>query len=514
MESQQRRRVVMCSLTSYSTERDVKGEAMLMQPVGDSTQYRRKREPAGLKPLAKDVVTYGFGLIMARGVLILLTPILARTLTVEEFGSLAVLQVSATLLAMVSSLYMDSGLLRYYGENTGRASLLAAHLTLILGISSAVVTAGFLVSNRVVDALPGYTGSVAAVRAAFLTIPGVLVLQHLLSIFQAQRLPRRLVTILVCNAVLVVGITLYLVVLEGQGIAGVFIARILGDCVTILISYTVFRLPYAFVGLEKWAWKLLRFGIPLVPEILCSFLLSHITKFILAGATSVSMVGLLTVADRVSMLIGFGVSAFRTAWLPYAYSVMGSDRAQETYAKVLNLYLRIALAVTVALVGLSAEIVLLFAGPLYLPASKLLGLMSGDVLMGAAVILNIGILIREKPWLYSLAAIAAALLHTCAAFVLINRWQLLGAAMASFLGHTALVLMVFFLSQRVYKMPYNIGAFWGYVGGVIVLVLLNWSILDSLPFLVRLIGVFLIGGVLLKDIVLSPQWQRILQASR
>lgn len=474
----------------------------------------RAKVTEGLHVLFTDTLTYGLGFVGARALFVFLTPILVRVLTVGEFGSLSLLQAGSGFLALTIGLQMESALLRYYRDEENRSALLAAHLGLICSFSSVVVVAGLLISDQLATAFSEYTSGVLPVRLAFITAPGTLVLQHLLSIFQAQRRPRWAAIMSVCNTVLVVGLTLYLVGLVGQGITGVFIARILGDWVTILSTYAIFRPHYEFIGWEKQVRKLLRFGIPLVPENLCSFLLGHMTKFILAGATSVSMVGLLTVTERASMLIGFGVSAFRTAWLPYAYSVMGSDKAPETYARVFNLYLRIALAAMVALVGLSTEIVLLFAGPSYMSASKLLGLMSGDVLLGAAVILNVGILIREKPWLYSLAVIAAAFLHTGAAFVLIGRWQLVGAAMASFLGHTTLVLMVFFLSQRVYKVPYNIGAFWGYIGGVIVLVLLNWTILDSLPFLVRLIGVFLIDGVLLKDIVLPRQWQHVLQTSR
>ena len=82
--------------------------------------------------------------------------------------------------------------------------------------------------------------------------------------------------------------------------------------------------------------RLLRFGIPLLPEGVLSFLVGNINKAILLYFGSMAEVGLLAVTGRFRLAMGLLIMSFRQAWFPFAFSVM-HDRAVWRSAAMIRL---------------------------------------------------------------------------------------------------------------------------------------------------------------------------------
>ena len=88
------------------------------------------------------------------------------------------------------------------------------------------------------------------------------------------------------------------------------------------------------------SWPLLRkmnhFGLPLVPSALLLWVTNFSDRFFLVKLTDTSEVGLYSVGVRIASAMVLLLTAFRTAWPAFAYSIKSDDEAKQTYAWVLT----------------------------------------------------------------------------------------------------------------------------------------------------------------------------------
>ena len=78
------------------------------------------------------------------------------------------------------------------------------------------------------------------------------------------------------------------------------------------------------------------FGLPLVPSALLLWVTNFSDRFFLVKLTDTSEVGLYSVGVRIASAMVLLLTAFRTAWPAFAYSIKSDDEAKQTYAWVLT----------------------------------------------------------------------------------------------------------------------------------------------------------------------------------
>ena len=72
-----------------------------------------------------------------------------------------------------------------------------------------------------------------------------------------------------------------------------------------------------------------RFGMPLVPSALFLWVTNFADRFILVKLTDTREVGLYSVGVRIASAMVLLLTAFRTAWPAFAYSIESDDEAKQ-----------------------------------------------------------------------------------------------------------------------------------------------------------------------------------------
>jgi O-antigen/teichoic acid export membrane protein len=139
------------------------------------------------------------------------------------------------------------------------------------------------------------------------------------------------------------------------------------------------------------------------------------------------------------------------------YTIYGKKEAGEFYSRVLNYYLIVVGGIALVMSIFAQEIVAVLAAETYLEAYRVIPLIAFSyVAYGTYFITTVGLNLKEKtyylPWIVGAAAAVNLLLN----YLLVPPYGMMGAAVAVFLSHIALVVINYFMNQRFYRVTYDI----------------------------------------------------------
>ncbi len=138
--------------------------------------------------------------------------------------------------------------------------------------------------------------------------------------------------------------TLLLVVGLGKGPLGVIVGNFTGTLI-VYLSLLGYRREQLGLSFDRALLREMnRFGLPLVPAAMFMWVTNFSDRFFLGQWTDQHEVGLYAVGVQISSAMVLLLTAFRTAWPAFAYSIESDEEASETYGWVLT-YLTLVVVV-------------------------------------------------------------------------------------------------------------------------------------------------------------------------
>lgn len=413
-----------------------------------------------LKQLSKDTLFYGLGNALGRFIGFFLFPIYTRALTQADFGAQDLVFTAVTIISYFLILGLDSGTARHYYDaetSADREKILSTWLWFELLISIPIC-ALFIIFAQPVCALIFNDGALAPFfRLGMATLPFTLV-AAITSLTLRLTFQSKKFSIISAAGVLIQALAaVYLVAILRMGVMGVFLANMIASVFRAVLgvgfTYKHFRLVFS----KLWLKPMLAFGLPLVPASLSLWVLNYSNRYFLVRLATLSDVGLFAVGVRISSVVTFVISAFQTAWGPFAYSLIKDERlAKRTYSRVLTYFLLVSSLATVSLAIFAREAVLVLATPVYESSASLVPwLCYGSIAWGAVYIFCIGYGIAKKSYHTTIATVLAAIVNIGLNFLLIPRWGITGAAASTMLGNLMALIYSHYAAQRYFSVDYE-----------------------------------------------------------
>jgi O-antigen/teichoic acid export membrane protein len=199
-----------------------------------------------------------------------------------------------------------------------------------------------------------------------------------------------------------------------------------------------------------------RFGMPLVPSGLALWAINFIDRLFLNTISGAGETGLYSIGVRISSVIVFLFTAFRTAWPAFAYSIEDDRAARRTYGFVLTYLLFICLWVTVGLGLLAPWIVHVLTTPRFYAGSRVVPILCfASTAYAAYTVMAVGIgRVRRTRFNWIITGTAAAL-NIGLNFALIPPFGMMGAAISTVAAYTLMFLLMTWNSQHWYPVPYQ-----------------------------------------------------------
>jgi O-antigen/teichoic acid export membrane protein len=315
---------------------------------------------------------------------------------------------------------------------------------------------GLLLAAPIADALFGTSDDSELVMAAFVGLWAGMNYEQITSLFRVEERSVAFVSASLANIFLTIGATLLLVVVLDEGPIGVIVGNFTGTLIVyaVLLGYRREQLGLEFDrGLLR---EMNRFGVPLVPTALFLWVTNFSDRLFLVRLADTTEVGLYSVGVRIASALVLLLTAFRLAWPAFAYSIDDDREARRTYAYVLTYLVALTTWVATGLALLSPWIVDWIAAPAFAESSRVVGpLAFSTVAFAAYIVVAIGVGRAKRTQFNWVVTGAAAVVNVALNLLLIPRYGMMGAAIATVAAYTTMFVGMVWWSQRIYPVPYQ-----------------------------------------------------------
>src|SRR5207253_7717350 len=268
-----------------------------------------------------------------------LLPVVTHYLSRRDLGAVDTLIALSVVLVIVLRAGISMAFFRFYfdaADDAGRVTVVRTSFWFTMTVATAGLVAGFLLAGPISEGLFGTHARANLVRAAFVLLWAQMNYEQLTSLFRVEERSVSYVAATVANVLITVGATILLVVVWHKGALGVIVGNFTGTLVVyaVLLAYRRFQLGLEFN--RALFREMNRFGMPLVPSGLALWAINFIDRLFLTTISGAAETGLYSIGVRISSVIVFLFTAFRTAWPAFAYSIEDDREARRTYGFVLT----------------------------------------------------------------------------------------------------------------------------------------------------------------------------------
>jgi O-antigen/teichoic acid export membrane protein len=451
---------------------------------------------AQLRRLAKHSAIYGLGGIVSRILAVLLLPLYTRYLSTADYGKIETLIAGTTVLVILLRAGISSAFFRFYFDSAAaEARLLVLRTSFWFTMTSATagLVAGVVLAGPISTLLFGESGDADLVRAAFVGLWAQMNYEQLTSLFRVEERSVAFVLASIANILVTVGATLVLVVALDKGPLGVLVGNFTGT-LAVYVALLGYRREQLGLQLDRSLLRAMnRFGLPLVPSALALWATNFSDRFFLVKLTDPAEVGRYSLAVRIASAMVLLLTAFRTAWPAFAYSLEDDRAARRTYGFVLTYLLFVTSWIALALSLLAPWLVRVLAPDNrdFWSASRVVPpLAFAAAAFAGYIVMAIGVGRSRRTQFNWIVTGAAAVLNVGLNLLLIPPYGMMGAAIATVAAYLLMFVGMTLNAQRVYPVPYQ----WrrvALVGGVAVgLTVVGKSIHASLPVAFALAAVY------------------------
>ena len=414
------------------------------------------------RPLRRDALIYGFGIVMRRAATLIMLPIYTRLLTPSDYGLLQMLDITLDVASILMSAGMTAGVMRFYFKaTTDRARheviVTAALLVLAMNVIGGICLA--LGAGLVHDHVLGGAGTITMVYVAaanfalneMLTVPMLLM--------QVEGRPTLFSVTSLVRLVGQLSLNVLLLVVLGLGPMGILVSTLITN---IAVGGTAMVWMLRRVGFRpsmRALRDLRRFGVPYQLATAAIFTLQFGDRFFLEAYRGLAVVGLYAFAYQFGFLIDqLGAQPFMRAWQPRRFAQARDTRAEREQSDNAGLH-----ALTVCVVSLGLAIALfarpglrIIASPDYYPAAKLIPLIvTAFVFQAWGGVVQFGIDASEKTRYTTLVVWVSAALVLMLYALLIPRFGAYGAATATISSFAVRTALLQYYSNKLWPLRYD-----------------------------------------------------------
>ena len=428
-----------------------------------------------IRKLAGQTVIYGFGTVVPRFLnYALLTPFYTYIFGREQYGVVTELYAWMVLALVILTYGMETTYFRFAGKKapaeevygTAIVSLLTTSLLFILAVSLFLKpVSGFLGYGEHPEYIRMFTWIVAI--DAFSAIP--------FAWLRGNNRPVRFSILKIINVIVTLvtawfflkaapslaerGNTWILKIYDPDFEVGyVFVANLAGSAVT-LICLLPFMLKIRPVFDRKLLGKMLAYSWPLLIGGMAGSLNEVLDKILLrrliGGAEGLATVGLYGAGFKVGVLMSLFIQMYRFAAEPFFFEKAGSKDAKETYAVTMKYFVITALILFLG-INLYIEALQIIIGPVFRESLIVVPIISmGYLLLGIFINQSIWYKVHDKTIYGAWITIIGAAVTVTVNLVFVPDYGYIAAAWAHVACYLSMVLVSYFVGQKLYPVKYE-----------------------------------------------------------
>ncbi|MGB2873854.1 MAG: oligosaccharide flippase family protein [Gaiellaceae bacterium] len=418
--------------------------------------------PPDPAPLARQTLAYGVSGLIVPLLGMITLPVFARVFTRSQYGLIELGIATTSVAAAIVDAGLSSAALRgFYDfsarQDRERRSLMLTGFAASTGFSLVFAAALIALRHDLARWIFGSAHQASLVLVIAATLPALNTLRYVSELLRVRlQASHYLVTSAIAGTV-ITAISLAGVLALGWRVKGVFFAVLIGNAAAAAYGLFVVRSGLAGRFSAPELRRMLAYGLPLVPATLAAWALALIDRIILSRLGSLSQVGQYAIANRLAGLLLIVLTAFLFALTPFLLATYSENPEQEKAARARALtYFTFVLSLLGLVLTLFAKEIIDIAAPKFGEAYKTVGpLMLGAIGYGLVSLLTTGLSITRKTIHMAALTLLAAGINIGLNFALIPPFGIVGAGVATAVGYGFLTISYYWVSQRVYRTPFE-----------------------------------------------------------
>lgn len=458
-----------------------------------------------LKQLGKESLIYGLSRVIGRFISLFFVPIYTRIFTPSDYGIVDLIGTLSAIIGTLMVMGLDAAQAYYFystDDIKDKRQTLSTSFFFQLGISSLMLIILFVSSYGVSRLIFGESSYALYFQLVALDLPFICIINFTQDLLRLIRQPWKYTYFITGNIISNVILTILMVAVWRKGIYGIYVSKLTIDFLSSVAAIYLIKPNISNVLSLNKLKNLLFYGVPLIPASVVYWLINASNRFFMKYYISLDKVGIYSVGNKIATILGLVTVAFQLAWIPFSMSIHRDEDSKLVYANTLTYYLVITSGIAILLSIFSPEALKILTTEAYYEASIVVPyLVFGLIGNGVYYIVNVGVNVTKKTvhigWTTGFAAVCNVSLN----FLLIPRFGLVGAALANMVSFWVSAILLFFISQHYYPIPFNLGDALIILGSSIILIIAGCNIPISSPFFLILAKIGLIIIYLLILIV-------------
>jgi O-antigen/teichoic acid export membrane protein len=410
-----------------------------------------------LRDLLKEGGLYTVANLLTKGVSLLLIPFYTAYFTPEDYGVIDMLVVFGTIVTTIVSLQLNQGLGRYVSDSEidqdEKNALGSTAVYFVLGAYIVVTLLLIIFSKSIIGWLSNDETTIPT--TTFLLAIGAVSINgifYFLGVYlRFLRKTKAYTLTSFGNAIFTILLTLYLVLKRDMGIDGIYLASLLVAPMMILIQLFFLREYLNSQFNNSHLKKLLKFSVPLVPAAVAYVVLNFIDRIFIKELLSFSEEGIYGIGSKFASIISIIILGFSAALGPILYQKHREEHVKKEMGRIFKIFFAIGTTGVLILSLFSTETLIIFTQEDYYSADLIMPVLYLSVLITGMGIFAHGLHLKEKTKIVPVIVISAAIINVILNYLLITKWALMGAAVATLIGIFLNNFLLFHQSQKYYK---------------------------------------------------------------
>ncbi len=414
-----------------------------------------------LKNLAKHSSIYGISNLLQKGIGFIMIPVYTRYLTPSDYGILELLDLTINVISMILGVRLGTAIIRYYHHYESSEDQNEVISTAFIFVSIAtLLTVGILecFTRPISGVILGNSDYFRYFQVILLSMG----FQAIYSIPENYLLAQNksLIYSAFSMATLISNLTfnILFIVVYRMGVMGMLLSMIITKFMSFVGLLFVIRHIRLSLSWKK-LWEMLKFGMPLVPESFCLFIMHYADRFFVQKYCDLSELGQYSLGYKFGMILSILISEpFYRTWNTQRFEIAKREDAKYTFGKVLTYFSAVALFAGLGISVFINEVMYIMAPKEYQGATGVVALVVlSYILYGVAQYFSLGIMLSYQTKYAAYIQMVVAGLNLLFNWFFISRYGVIGAAIATVMSFLSLAVLTLMVSQRLYYVKFEYG---------------------------------------------------------
>lgn len=413
-----------------------------------------------IKTLGKHTLIYGSGIFLGKAISFFMIPLYTHFLSPKDYGVLELLDLTGYIISYFLVLGLNEATLRYYSyydDPKDKNAVISTNIIFILFYASVFVFFLFNFSDTFSKHIFGSELYKPLFALLFISLLFGSVNNICTTTLRAQQRSVYYTALSITKVILAISLNIYFVALLKLGVKGILYSTIITS--GLLGFYLIFTIlsQVKFSFQISYLIKMLKYGLPFIPTEIAMFILNWSDRYFLRIYNTVQSIGIYALAYKIAMIIVVLVThPFNLVWAAYMFEIEKKQNSKELYARIATYYMFVLILIGLFLCVYAKEIITIIAPPSYLKAYKVIPLLvMSMIFMTSVAVLRTGILVTRKTSYLPIMVGLAAIINIFLNFLLIPKYEIEGAAIATAISFFVRAFGIYLISQWLYSIPFE-----------------------------------------------------------